>query len=139
MPLPINGAVGVATLAAGSREAGVFQAVAQFPVGRQGLVGTFWLASSGTTMLIGSGVASADHLLLTLDPGAGIRWTITATAAGASWFANASTGHPLMAVGSYPEALEVVGSAAISQLRIALLGGEPSVAKVNLEFSRFVL
>ncbi len=106
MPISITPGAG-ATIAGRNDGQGEQQAILQSPVGRFAVAATYHLVAS--TMATLSVPATAQMALITLDPGAGMRWSAMPSTAG---LPTGTLGNPLFAQGSYPEAVEIVGSAA---------------------------
>jgi hypothetical protein len=134
MPIQVKTAGPVATVAVrddgqGHKQGVIAEQTPQLPLGATTLsVGTslFVLAS------VIASLPSVNTALIRLDPGAGIRWSTGATA-------NGSLGVLLCAVGSVPEALQVVGSAMIAKFNMVRNGPEANNAVLQCEFYRTLL
>jgi hypothetical protein len=129
MPLPVTPGAG-ATIGGRNDGQGEFQAILMAPFSRLPVGATFHFVASVLGTL--APPATAQMALIAPDPGAAFRWSTAATA-------NGTLGLPIMAAGSYPEALEVVGSTMLSKFNYALLAGEVATGRFNVEYYRFIV
>lgn len=120
-----------ATIAGASHVEGFIQAVAQQPNGRLPIGATYHLVASTAGTL--AAPATANHALIRMYPGAAMNWSANYPSV------NGTLGMPLMGIGSFPEALELVGSQQLAGFRHAMLAGETTQPKFWVEYSRFVL
>jgi hypothetical protein len=97
----------------------------KLPVG-----GTYHLASTNALATLAA-PASANYALVRMDQGGWIRWSNAATP-------NGSLGM-LLAGGSNPEALELVGTTMLGTFRFIAPTGETVAAKFTIEYYRAVV